>query len=92
MRNILTGMTETAHHLALALRDALSRHFSLSIGGDMPGLFVKVPFTSFSAWAEWGAPHAGYGTERASATDIEFFLGTVRGVLSVEKTVEQHGA
>lgn len=88
MRNIITGLIETIRDIILDIRAAVSRHFSLSIGGSMPGLFVKLPLTSFSFWLEWGTPAAGWGTERASATDVEFFLGTVRGVLSVEKKTE----
>ncbi|MDR6816264.1 hypothetical protein J2X76_001418 [Neorhizobium sp. 2083] len=92
MRNIITGIIQTADCIVSGFRDAISRHFSLNIGGSMPGLFVRVPFTSLSTWVEWGAPHAGYGTERASTTNLEFFLGTIRGVLSVEKRIERHEA
>jgi len=88
MRNIITGIIETAQHLAMDFREMASRHFSLNVSGDMQGLFLKVPFTSLSAWVEWGAPHAGYGTNRESQTDVEFFLGTIRGVLSMEKKTE----
>ncbi|MCB5203184.1 hypothetical protein LH464_11955 [Neorhizobium sp. T786] len=91
MRNIIIRITEAAQAIAMDFRDACSRHVSLNIGGDMPGLFVKVPFTSASAWVEWGTPHAGYGTNRESETELEFFLGTIRGVLSIEKKTEVAG-
>ncbi|MEV5055857.1 hypothetical protein MRBLRH13_001466 [Agrobacterium radiobacter] len=92
MGNILAGRFEAARRVVLDFRDTFSRHFSLSIGGSMPGLFLKVPFTSVSAWVEWGKLNAGYGIVRASLTDIEFFLGSVRGVLSVEQKVERYEA
>jgi hypothetical protein len=92
MRNIFSSIIEAVRNLALDFRDEWSRHFSLNIGGTMSGLFVKVPFLPLSAWVEWGTPNAGTGFERRSSTDLEFFLGTVRGVLSIESKIERHSA
>lgn len=50
----------------------------------MPGLFVRLPLTRLSGWLEWGSPAAGFRLVRSSENDLEFFLGTVRGVFSVE--------
>ena len=54
MRNIIVSISEAAQAVAVDFRDACSRHFSLSIGGTMPGLFIKVPLLPLSAWVEWG--------------------------------------
>ncbi|MGW9232950.1 hypothetical protein ACWGPT_19000 [Pseudorhizobium sp. NPDC055634] len=89
MRNIIASISEAAQAVAVDFRDACSRHFSLSIGGTMPGLFIKVPLLPLSAWVEWGAPAAGFGVARNSETDLEFFLGRVRGVFSVEPKAER---
>lgn len=88
MQNIITAAIRVAEGLALDTRAVIDRHFSFGIGGSMPGLFLRVPFTRLSAWVEWGKPHAGFGFERPSKTDLEFFMGTVRGVLSVEPKME----
>ena len=92
MRNIIASISEAAQAVALDFRDALSRHFSLSIGGDMPGLFIKVPLLPLSAWVEWGVPAGGFGAGRSSETDLEIFLGGVRGVFSVEPKAERGAA
>lgn len=84
MRNTITIIIEAAQALNAGFRDVLSRHFSCSIGGSMPGLYVRLPFTRLSAWVEWGTPGGGLGLVRSSEHDVEFFLGTVRGVLSAE--------
>ena len=92
MRNIITSISKAAQAVAVDFRDACSRHFSLSIGGDMPGLFIKAPLLPLSAWVEWGVPAAGFGAGRSSGTDLEFFLGCVRGVVSVEPKAEKGAA
>lgn len=84
MRNIITSISEAAQAVAMDFCDACSRHFSLNIGGSMSGFFVRLPLTRFSGWLEWGTPAAGFGFVRSSESDLEFFLGTVRGVFSVE--------
>lgn len=93
MRSIISAIVATlrqsAYNLVMDSRDAFNRHFSLSFAQPMPGLFIKVPFLPLSAWVEWGTPHTGFGTERSSARSLEFFLGTVRGVLSVEAKIDE---
>ena len=91
MRHIITAIIEAAQDYAYIIRQAVSRHFSFGHGGSMSGLFLKVPFLPLSAWIEWGAPPAGFGTERSGKHSLEFFMGTVRGVLCIEKTVERDG-
>lgn len=92
MRSIISAIVATlrqsAYNLAMDCRDACARHFSLSFAQPMPGLFIKVPFLPLSAWVEWGTPHAGFGAERSGGS-LEFFLGTVRGVLSVEAKIDE---
>lgn len=88
MQHIITAAVQAADGLALDMRAVIDRHFSLSIGGSMTGLFIRVPFTRLSAWVEWGQPHAGFGFARPSQRDLEFFMGTVRGVFSVEPKIE----
>lgn len=93
MRSIISTIAATlrqsAFNLAMDCRDAFNRHFSLSFAQPMPGLFIKAPFLPLSAWVEWGQPHAGFGTERTSKTDLAFYLGTVRGSLSIESKTER---
>jgi hypothetical protein len=73
-------------------RAACSRHFSIDIEPPMPGMFARLPFTRLSAWIEWSAPNAGLGFHRSTEVDLEFFLWTVRGVLSVEPKHERGAA
>lgn len=93
MRSIISTIAATirqsAYNLAMDCREAFNRHFSLSFAKPMSGLFIKVPLLPLSAWVEWGQPNAGFGTERTSGANLEFFLGTVRGVLSVEAKIEK---
>jgi hypothetical protein len=96
MRSIISAIAATlrqsTYNLVMDSRDAFNRHFSLSFAQPMPGFFIKVPFLPLSAWVEWGQPHARFGTERSSARSLEFFLGTVRGVFSIETKVERNEA
>lgn len=94
MRSIISTTVATlrqcAYNLVMDSRGAFNRHFSVRLAQPMPGLFIKLPFLPFSAWVEWGQPHAGFGTERTSTTDLAFFLGTVRGSLSIESKIERN--
>lgn len=85
MRKSINIIFETAQAVAKGARYVVARHFSFNIGGSMQGLYARFPFTRFSIWLEWGTPAAGFGIVRSSENDMEFFLGTVRGVLSAER-------
>lgn len=89
---IAATLRQSACNLAMDCRDAFSRHVDFFYLENQGGLFLKAPFLPLSAWVEWGQPHAGFGTERPNAGNLEFFLGTVRGVLSIETKVERNEA
>jgi hypothetical protein len=96
MRSIISAIAaafrQSAYNLVMDCRDAFNRHVDFFYLEGQGGLFLKAPFLPLSAWVEWGQPHAGFGTERTNAGSLEFFLGTIRGVFSIETKIERNGA
>lgn len=79
--NLLSGFVFNVRE---DLREFACRHFHNGLGGSLSGVYVRVPFTRLSAFIEWRDVNVGYGQERSSKTDWEFFLGRVQGVFSIE--------
>lgn len=75
-----TGLSQAIYNAAMDVRDGFKRRFGFST----KGIFIWLPFTTTSLWVEWRELWVGFGMERSSPADVEFFFGRIQGVLSVE--------
>ncbi|MCA2370845.1 hypothetical protein ATU3B_04340 [Agrobacterium genomosp. 3 str. CIP 111-78] len=90
MRNIITGTIETACFLALDFRDGARSHFDMFFELEtnaLNSIYFRMPWTRVELFVERSNVNVGFGYERASG-NVEFFLGKVRGVVSIETKVE----
>lgn len=73
------AVQEQCHELGRAVE----YHFGLYRDGPEPGVFIRLPFTSFSAWLEWREVFGGVSIERESGTLI-IWLGRVEAKFSAD--------
>lgn len=74
------AVAQSAYNFAMDLRDAAARRFAIA----GVGVFVHLPLTSRSLWIEWREQSVGFGIDKADPANLEFFMGRLQGVLSVE--------
>ncbi len=91
MRNIITSIIETARVLASDFRDRIKSHFDMFIGPEtntLNSIYFRMPGTRVELFVERSNVNVGFGYESTSG-NVEFFLGKVRGVVSIEKKAER---
>lgn len=90
MRGFITQASSSVINFVLDVRDAIAEtvrsHFDFFHDGWKPqGVFLRLPFTRISIWLERPEQSVGWGHEANGPTDREFYLGRLRGVLSVAR-------
>lgn len=86
MRNIITGIIETVRYLPLDFRDWAKSHFGMFFEPETDALhsvYFRMPWTRAGLFVERSNVNVGFGYERDTG-NLEFFLGKVRGVVSIE--------
>lgn len=78
---MVSGIAQLAYNIAMDLRDSFTRR----IGFIGTGIFIHLPFTPRSIWVEWREQSVGLGFDRTDPENLEFFVGRIQGVLSVER-------
>ncbi|HBT68495.1 MAG TPA: hypothetical protein DEB63_09965 [Agrobacterium sp.] len=90
MRNIITSIIETARVLASDFRDRIKSHFDMFFEPETNALhsvYFRMPWTRVELFIERSSVNVGFGYERDGG-NLEFFLGKVRGVVSIETKAE----
>ncbi|MGV1822194.1 hypothetical protein ACQZ63_23710 [Agrobacterium sp. CG160-95] len=86
MRNIIISIIETARVLASDFRDWIRSHFDMFVEpgtNTLNSVYLKMPGTGLELFVERSNLNVGFSYERTSG-NVEFFLGKVRGVVSIE--------
>lgn len=86
VHNIINGIIETTRFLALDFRDWAKSHFDMFFEPETNALnsvYFKMPWARVEFLVERSSVNVGFGCERSSG-NLEFFLGKVRGVISIE--------
>lgn len=84
MRGISIAFTDAVTNINRDFQGAVRRHFGNHLGGSLSGVYIRIPFTRMSLWAEWRDSHAGWGAQRVSERDVEVFAGRLFVVASKE--------
>lgn len=76
--------------LAAALREHraelgrdIGHHFGNHLGGSTSGVFIRLPFTRFSAWLEWREVNCGLGLQRTPG-NLQVWIAPLEAVFSTE--------
>lgn len=91
MRNIITGIIEAVRFLASDFRDWAKSPFDMFFEPETNALnsvYFRMPWTRVELFVERSGVNVGFGFERVSG-NLEFFLGKVRGVVSIETKAER---
>lgn len=92
MRNIITSIIETVRILASDFRNWIKSHFDIFIEPEtnrLNSVYFRMPGTRVELFVERSNLNVGFGYEWTSG-NVEFFLGKIRGVVSIEtKAVRQ---
>lgn len=94
MRNIITSIIETTRFIASDFRDWIKSHFDMFIEPEtntLNSVYFRMPGTRVELFVERSNVNVGFGYERSSG-NIEFFLGKVRGVVSIETKAGRQAA
>lgn len=67
------------------LARSVEHYFGNHIGGSASGIFIRLPFTRFSAWVEWREVNCGLSWERTPG-NLQVWAGRLEIVLSAETT------
>ena len=77
------GFTAAVNEHRQELARTIERHFGNHLGGSASGVFIRLPFTRFSAWPEWRDVNCGMSWERTSG-NLQVFAGRLDMVFSAE--------
>ncbi|MEI3804072.1 hypothetical protein V6R85_06100 [Agrobacterium sp. CCNWLW32] len=94
MRNIITGIIETARVLVWDFRDWAKSHFDVFFEPETNALnsvYFKMPWTRVELFVERSNVNVGLGYERTGGS-LEFFLGKFRGAISIETKAKRQAA
>lgn len=91
MRNIITSIIETVRVLASDFCNWIKSHFDMFIEPEtntLNSVYFRMPGTRVELFVERSSVNVGFGYERTSG-NVEFFLGEIRGVVSIETKAER---
>lgn len=77
------GFKEAVREQRQELARDIEYHFGLYRGQPEPAVFVRLPFTRFSAWLEWREINGGVSFEREAGTVI-IWLGRLEATFSAD--------
>lgn len=83
MRGFISGASQSIAIAALDVRESFGRHFDYFHEGWKPrGLYLRLPVVGTELWIEWRKVNVGFGMERPSRGEREFFCGRLQGAIS----------